>query len=175
MPFVWCLGSIIGSGLGGTLADPVKNYPSTFQPGSIFERFPYLFPNLVCAVVVIISLAIGILFLEETHEDKKQRKDFGLDCGRWILARFRSRPEPIPMRKQGYIEETLSLLVEDDDSPGYQAAKASAGITCSEPFHAEPQQPVLDDCGLRTPTDTAVCAAFTPQIIFNILSLGILA
>ncbi|KAL9089644.1 MAG: hypothetical protein Q9165_005676 [Trypethelium subeluteriae] len=163
------------SGLGGTLADPVKNYPSTFQPGSMFERFPYLLPNLVCAVVVVISLVIGILFLEETHEEKKHRRDFGLDCGRWILARFRSRPEPIPMRKQGYIEETLSLLVEDDDSLGYQAAKASACISCSETIHGEPQQLALDDCGLQAPTDNAVCAAFTPQIILNILSLGILA
>jgi hypothetical protein len=85
MPFVWCLGAIIGSVLGGTLAEPVKNYPGFFAKGGLFDKFPYLLPNLICVGVVVAGLITGFLFLEESHEDKKDRPDFGLELGNRIL------------------------------------------------------------------------------------------
>ncbi|KAH0066235.1 MFS general substrate transporter, partial [Aureobasidium melanogenum] len=111
MPFIWCLGSIVGSGLGGTLADPVRNYPGYFEHGSLFEKFPYLLPNLVCAGVVIFGMTVGILFLEETHEDLKGRRDYGLDIGDWILDFFR------PNQLHEKAGETLALF--EDATPGY--------------------------------------------------------
>ena len=60
MPFVWCMGSIIGSALGGALADPVRNYPDVFNHGTIFETYPYLLTNAVCSGVVIFSLIVGL-------------------------------------------------------------------------------------------------------------------
>ena len=83
--------SIIGAGLGGALAEPVTNYPAVFQRGGIFDKFPYLLPNLVCAAFVVIGLLIGILFLEESHEDKKDRRDVGLELGKWLLQILRFR------------------------------------------------------------------------------------
>ncbi|EHL03037.1 putative Uncharacterized membrane protein [Glarea lozoyensis 74030] len=90
MPFVWCLGSILGPMLGGALARPVMNYPALFAPGSIWERFPYLLPNLVCTFIVSIGVVVGILFLEETHAEKKYRRDPGLEAGKWILQKISS-------------------------------------------------------------------------------------
>ncbi|KAI9685495.1 MAG: hypothetical protein M1822_004353 [Bathelium mastoideum] len=174
MPFVWCLGSIIGSGLGGTLADPVRNYPTTFHSGSIFARFPYLLPNIVCAGVVVVSLVVGILFLEETHEDKKHRRDPGLACGRWILATLRNRWNAAPAQKSGYLEDTLSLLVEDEDLPHYRSVEASPCIACSDAVNGEPPPEFLDDDHANS-SNAAGTGAFTPQILLNILSLGILA
>ncbi|KAI5290797.1 hypothetical protein KEM52_000350, partial [Ascosphaera acerosa] len=75
MPFVWCLGSIIGPAMGGALAQPCDNYPSLFPRGSIFDSFPFLLPNLICVVILLVGITVGVLFLEETHPEKRYRRD----------------------------------------------------------------------------------------------------
>ncbi|EFW20786.1 MFS multidrug transporter [Coccidioides posadasii str. Silveira] len=59
MPFVWCLGSIIGPALGGALAQPCQNYPALFSGNSIFAQYPFLLPNLVCVVILVVGITIG--------------------------------------------------------------------------------------------------------------------
>lgn len=66
-PFVWFLGSIIGSAMGGFLAQPAKFYPDTFPADGLFGRYPYLLPNLVAMAVIAVAVVQGILFLEETN------------------------------------------------------------------------------------------------------------
>jgi hypothetical protein len=112
--------SIIGSSLGGTLADPIRNYPGSFTPGGIFDRFPYLLPNIVCASVVVFGLIVGILFLEETHEDKQHRRDYGLE----LLHLGRTPSITLEESKMDCIEETLNLLAEDQLRE-YQSSRPS--------------------------------------------------
>ncbi|KAM0559968.1 hypothetical protein ACHAPJ_003922 [Fusarium lateritium] len=69
-PFVWTLGGIIGSAMGGFLAQPAVFYPSVFSEDGLFGRYPYLLPNLVSVVVVIIAVVQGLFFLEETHVNR---------------------------------------------------------------------------------------------------------
>lgn len=66
-PFVWFLGSIIGSAMGGYLAQPAKFYPNLFSEHGLFGRYPYLLPNLVAVAVVVIAVVQGIIFLDETN------------------------------------------------------------------------------------------------------------
>ena len=68
MPFVWSIGTIIGPAIGGTLAQPAINYPSIFSD-TIFAKFPYLLPNLICAIMLLMSVIAGYFFLTETHPD----------------------------------------------------------------------------------------------------------
>ena len=72
-PFVWTLGGIIGSAMGGFLAQPSKFYPHVFPEDGIFGRYPYLLPNLVAAIGIVLAILQGMLFLEETlvREDKE--------------------------------------------------------------------------------------------------------
>ncbi|KAI0204871.1 major facilitator superfamily domain-containing protein [Astrocystis sublimbata] len=71
-PFVWTLGGIIGSAAGGFLAQPATFYPSLFPADGIFGRYPYLLPNLLSVVVILLAMIQGILFLEETNPQAKQ-------------------------------------------------------------------------------------------------------
>ncbi|TLD26760.1 hypothetical protein PspLS_05138 [Pyricularia sp. CBS 133598] len=73
-PFVWTLGSIIGTAMGGFLAKPAHFYPSIFPEDGLFGRYPYLLPNLVSVAVVAIAVIQGIFFLEETHHPGKYDK-----------------------------------------------------------------------------------------------------
>ena len=71
-PFVWTLGGIIGSAMGGFLAQPAKFYPGVFSEDGIFGRFPYLLPNLFAAVAITLAIIQGIFFLEETNPAFKE-------------------------------------------------------------------------------------------------------
>ncbi|KAK4160767.1 MFS transporter [Cladorrhinum sp. PSN259] len=73
MPFVWSVGTIIGPMIGGLFADPHESYPHLFPTGSLFERFPYLLPNLICAALLLVSILAGYFLLEETHPDMQPR------------------------------------------------------------------------------------------------------
>ncbi|KKZ63824.1 hypothetical protein EMCG_01929 [[Emmonsia] crescens] len=69
MPFVWSIGTIIGPAIGGYFAKPADSFPSVFPHSGIFGIFPYLLPNIICAVLQLMSIIAGYLFLEETHPD----------------------------------------------------------------------------------------------------------
>ncbi|KAK5998435.1 Major facilitator superfamily multidrug transporter mfsB [Cladobotryum mycophilum] len=73
MPFVWSIGTIIGPCIGGTFADPSGSWPAIFPKGGLFERFPYLLPNLICAALLFVSIVMGFFLLEETHPDMQPR------------------------------------------------------------------------------------------------------
>ena len=75
MPFVWSIGTILGPALGGLLANPAKAYPDLFSKHGFFGHFPWALPNLVCAALMLISIAMGYFFLEETHPDLKKDAD----------------------------------------------------------------------------------------------------
>lgn len=66
-PFVWTLGGIIGSALGGFLAKPADFFPGVFPEDGLFGRHPYLLPNLASVAVIVIAIIQGIIFLEETN------------------------------------------------------------------------------------------------------------
>jgi hypothetical protein len=59
--------------IGGLFADPHDSYPDLFPKGSLFERFPYLLPNLICAGMLLVSILLGYFLLEETHPDMQPR------------------------------------------------------------------------------------------------------
>lgn len=55
--------------IGGLLAKPSEGFPSLFPSDGLFGQFPYLLPNLVCAVLLLLSIIGSWLFLQETHPD----------------------------------------------------------------------------------------------------------
>ncbi|KAJ5259391.1 hypothetical protein N7478_012372 [Penicillium angulare] len=166
MPFVWCLGSIIGPAMGGALAQPCDNYPGLFQRNTLFDRFPFLLPNLVCITVLICGIVVGFLFLEETHPEKKYRRDCGRELGHWLVSQcWRSRVQ-LPDDSDASVEES-KYFVYGDVPPEYESAESSPCL-----------RPVRDVGSTEHDLEGQKAAppkAFTRQVIFTIVAYGILA
>ncbi|KAL8700349.1 MAG: hypothetical protein Q9224_001005 [Gallowayella concinna] len=179
MPFVWSLGSILGPLIGGALADPCKNYPSLFAHRKLFENYPFLLPNIVCASILVIGILIGILFLEETHQEKKYRRDLGLEAGRKILGLFnRTRPSQAFEKFHDANFEEAHSLMEDEEPPGYRTTEGSPRYPSSRSL--SPAAPPYTRTELKVRSQTkhvgpGVQKAFTRPVIVHIIGYGILA
>lgn len=69
MPFIWSVGTILGPSIGGYFASPTESWPGTFPKHGLFDRFPYLLPNVICVALMFVSILAGYLYLQETHPD----------------------------------------------------------------------------------------------------------
>lgn len=160
--------------------------PSLFPAGTIWETYPYLLPNLFSAATCVFGVIVGILFLEETHADKKDRHDPGLALGKCISRRLAWGRKA---DKQG-LSETSSLLSHDEQPPSYRTNENSPQLTSTRAADME-TQPLLDadtvsdrlraaadeDSRNAQPEKPKLSAreAFTKPVIMNIISYGILA
>jgi hypothetical protein len=162
--------TIIGGFLGGVLANPAESM-ETFK-GTVFEKFPYLLPNLFCAGVVVFGLTVGILFLEETHEDRKFDRDTGLEAGQWILRKVWNRDGDASFEDKDAVLDEMRSMLEDHDA--YSSTRSSPTL-CSSSVRtsmSEPPAMVLDKEMQPAPT---VRGAFTKQICLVVVCYGILA
>ena len=174
--------SILGPALGGSLAQPCESYPSIFKRDTLFDRFPFLLPNLVCSVILACGVVIGVLFLEETHETKKYDKDMGLEAGEWILRKLgRTGHDATERRDLKAADANLDeshALVDDEQPPGYRTTDGSPVHPSSR---ALSPMPVQDKCSsknsncIRKQKAHGVQKAFNKQVILNIIGYGILA
>ena len=92
MPLVWNVGSVFGPSVGGSLVHPVERYPEVFGKFKLLRRYPFALPNLLISLLFLCGIAAGILFLHETLEDKKSRRDYGLIVGRFLTRPCVKRP-----------------------------------------------------------------------------------
>ncbi|KAF7593815.1 hypothetical protein BBP40_010749 [Aspergillus hancockii] len=175
MPFVWCLGSIIGPAMGGALAQPCENYPWLFQGGTIFEAYPFLLPNVVCVVVLAFGIVVGFLFLEETHPEKKHRRDPGLELGNWLIGKCcRSSvqlTEDTDVKADPNAADYLDYV--DVPPPAYKSNESSPQLLPMKDLDN-----LSDDDDVEKQMKDEKCGtskAFTKQVIFNIIAYGILA
>ncbi|KAI9772141.1 MAG: hypothetical protein M1839_002553 [Geoglossum umbratile] len=77
VPSLRGFGTIIGPVIGGHLAEPVKKYPSIFLPGSIWDRYPYLLPNVAVSILLLASCILGFFALKESNPRFRGRSDIG--------------------------------------------------------------------------------------------------
>lgn len=138
-PFVWTLGGIIGSAMGGFLAQPARFYPSLFPADGLFGRYPYLLPNLVSVAVIVLAIVQGMLFLEETNPQHKKSahesvfEDDETTDERTPLHRSKARRSSARSQSRAtsdrpvFIEESLPVPVEQN----FDLRRSSFGTVCS--------------------------------------------
>ncbi|OQU95513.1 hypothetical protein CLAIMM_01702 [Cladophialophora immunda] len=125
MPVVWSIGSIIGPSIGGALAMPCESLG--FRRGGLFDKFPFLLPNLVCVAVLLCGIAVGILFLEETHVGDKGYRDIGPVLLMLILQRLEFLKMFSPRRIKAWFAPRNQTDPFDhcDPPPGYRSTESS--------------------------------------------------
>jgi MFS family permease len=178
MPFIWCLGSIIGPVMGGALAQPCTSFPWLFDEHSLFATYPFLLPNLVCVVILLFGIAIGLLFLDETHAAKKHQPDWGRRLGSLLVEKALAQRSQ-DWSRDGSTKAPISLdsspIEEDvDQPPQYQDSElapraASSSVDSAAVADTEPEscQPSKSNRGLTK--------TFNRQVILVIVGYGILA
>ena len=131
-------------------------------------------PNVICALIVVLGLAVGVLFLQETHEDKKYDEDRGLSAGKWLLAKvWRRESNESFNEKDASLDEMTSMLEDHDmDSHAYRRTDSSPTLCSTRTSMSEPPSFSLDQEKAPAPP---VRQAFTKQVCLNILCYGILA
>lgn len=173
--------------IGGALARPCISYPDLFPPGTIWDSYPYLLPNLFSAATVFIGVVVGFLFLEETHVAKRTERDSGLELGRRIARFFGGIGT---CQGLGRNAEKQSLLSKDSVT-GYDTSISSKrAATTDEPLPAYQSRESSPKLSPQAESDGTARAAqsrqaspkndtkmkiFTKPVILNIISYGILA
>lgn len=160
------------------LAEPCTSYPNWFARGTVFDRFPYLLPNLICVVIVIFGVITGILFLEETHEQKRHQRDLGLLTGNKILRLFcqnSATETEWPKNLDCPWEEDSPLIPVDEQPPGYQTMEGSPKVSPPTITPPIPEQLSKLDAYSPSPRAPSLPKAFSRQIILLIIGYGILA
>lgn len=142
-----------------------------FDAGTIWDRYPYLLPNLFSAVTVFCGVIIGLLFLEETHSERKKRRDPGVELGKRILSWVSTKSCQIPARKA-----EKQALLDDDELPGYRTTENSPQLVGSASAIPEPTETLdLTDTANNDELEEQPKKIFTRPVILNIISYGILA
>lgn len=159
MPFVWCLGSIIGPAMGGSLAMPCESFPSMFPRGGLFDEYPFLLPNLVCVVVLVLGILNGVLFIEETHPDLKHKRDRGREVGDYLLQKVGN-----------FISFVTGTNEPEDPPPGYRTNENSPLLLST------PAPQIAGDIESASEKENrGFSVTFSKQVVLVILGYGILA
>ncbi|KAK3330179.1 major facilitator superfamily domain-containing protein [Apodospora peruviana] len=111
MPLVWSVGSVFGPAFGGFFAKPTERYPGLFGHIEYFKRFPFALPNLMACCIFFVSLMTGLLFLRETLESKRHRRDWGLVLGEKLTRTFNRtarRQHQHRHRRHSFVDDGVS-------------------------------------------------------------------
>jgi hypothetical protein len=124
--------------------------------------------------VVLFGLAVGILFLEETHEDRKFDRDSGCEAGQWILRKiWRQDGDASFDDKDAPLDEMTSMLDHDDLNEQAYRSTSSSPTLCSTRTSISDPPPFTLDKTVQPPTNAR--QAFTTQVCLTIVCYGILA
>ncbi|KAJ6577483.1 major facilitator superfamily multidrug-resistance, DHA1 sub-family [Mycena capillaripes] len=78
-PLVWSVASTVAPLIGGLLSNPAAKWPDTLGKIEILRDHPYLLPCSVAGSVALVSFAIALVGLNETHPSiiARRRKNRG--------------------------------------------------------------------------------------------------
>lgn len=120
LPVVYGLGGITGPIVGGLLV-------SRKIPGQDLVAYPYLLPNLVAAVVLIVDLVITMFFLEESLEELKELPPLGKRVGN-VFTRLWQFTAPARSPTYTRVSRREAGSTTDDDVDDSASDTSMAGL-----------------------------------------------
>ncbi|KAF2852534.1 MFS general substrate transporter [Plenodomus tracheiphilus IPT5] len=134
MPLVYTVGAIFGPTLGGALSNPLRIDPRKPRGSKFLEKFPYVLPNIVAAAFFTTGIVVGWLFLQETLESKRGKKDLGIRTGEKITGSVRKILGVKGEEQNGDAErEPLLAQQKVDNDVGVQSGAACAANKKKKP------------------------------------------
>ncbi|KAK6458241.1 major facilitator superfamily domain-containing protein [Scheffersomyces xylosifermentans] len=183
LTLLWSTGAIVGSWLGGVLTDTThlpevssiddKRDGST-NSGGLLTRYPFALSNIVVAVILCISILIGWLFFEETHDGKRFNRDRGLEVGDWLRKKLGFEVPVRPWQKYAPLYDDSrqgSELMNDYDGDDEEDKD---GIELQLYSSVDPDAESASSQEVK-PTSENYAKAFTWPVINTILSHFILS
>ncbi|APA09313.1 hypothetical protein SS1G_12101 [Sclerotinia sclerotiorum 1980 UF-70] len=166
MPLVWSLGSIFGPSFGGFFARPAQNFPNLFGNNRYFLNFPFALPNIIASFLFMIGITTGILFLRETLESKRNKRDWGLEMGKKVISSSKvlccqARTKHHSPGHPAYDESSASLLRPTS------ASESDSTETFDDNFESPKSKPSVPPPSLRE--------VFTRQSVINLVAYTFLA
>lgn len=155
----------------------MAKYPAVFKPGGILEQFPFLLPNLAATAQCALSVLVGLLFLEESHEVKKHDRDRGRELGQWLvrkldITQYFRRSQHASAQSQ--FNETSALLGPNTGSAytshGAPSRKGNDIVNVSGNTRGG-----SDEESRKITRKISMREALTPQVLLVVGSYGLLA
>jgi MFS family permease len=116
-------GMVLGPTIGGTLAQPVRQYPSSFSKGGFFDDFPFFLPCAVVTGLNVLILAIVAIKLPETRT--KRLADMVVPRNKQSLSSTISHPlNGVKLLRVVYNKKEEEVLME-----------AEKDYTCERQIH----------------------------------------
>lgn len=128
-------------------------------------------------MVLTFGVLIGVLFLEETHGDKRHLRDRGIEAGQWLLSHLGYKQHLVSAEKPADVNiENYENLLEEEAPPGYRTTEGSPCLPSSRSQSPGAARTDSKFSGRRVSSKPrGVKKAFTKQVVLNILGFGILA
>ncbi|KAK3937409.1 MFS general substrate transporter [Diplogelasinospora grovesii] len=162
LPMTFNIGIIIGPILGGILSDPAGSYPSVFGNVEFFKRFPYAAPNILSAMFLLLSFLSVWLCLEETLDTRLDKRDRGIELGRWLSTCLSRRNN----NNSSSLDAAYTPLASRDDSTDVEMSPVSQRQPSPE-GSKRPKRRYTQRLPFRR--------IFTPNVVFTLVSNFLLA
>ncbi|KAJ3737323.1 major facilitator superfamily domain-containing protein [Lentinula guzmanii] len=108
-PMIWCIGVIMGPSIGGVLANPEQQFPSTLGKIALLREHPFFLP---CAVVAFLALSFFFVALIGLKESRK--RSLRRTSTRILKAPTRRRPSTSTLCSIVSTTSTLDADLESD-------------------------------------------------------------
>jgi hypothetical protein len=138
--------------VGGLLAKPAEGFPSVFSPDGLFGKYPFLLPNLFCAVLLLVSITGGALLLQETHPDLQPQA---------------------PSLYSSSVETPLIATAGATSNPGVDLRAESYGTFNDVSVHSNERWRCQTEGSKERTSSPQKEVAFTSQVVMFIIALGI--
>lgn len=78
--------------------------PGLFGGSKYLAKYPFALPNLLSAVIFLIGITVGALFLRETLETRRKSRDYGRIIGKKLIGLFKPKKTKQSRRHEVYGE-----------------------------------------------------------------------